>query len=306
MARLRIREVKKGDTTFAFLAGEVVKVSGKDGVVKNVTLRGTRFDRKSGKNVPTQTTVAFWNSNDTDKKLEGKGQYADRIAAAKVREGVFLLVLAIKREDGTLSGVDFKYSGRITVRGGDEYTKSDGSKGVTKDTNVILGYISNAKLDKVTMKDEEVSVAHLTVPLTGRDGETEFHNISIISNEDRPEAAENAYRLLHPYTKKGEEKKTCQRAILICGEDTHFGEDDETKHSYNCYRFEFAPKGNGNSQAPDSGNSGNGNGDAANQQNTDKTPAENDEFENVPDDISGDLPFDDNEDDDYEEALPWA
>ncbi len=248
MAKLILSERNTNGTTLVVLAGEVTKVvDGKGnaaGKVKTVTLKAKRYDKAKKEEVDAYASVAFWNSQDRDKQLEGKAQYADRITNAKVRPGVYLMVLAAKREDGTLTGLDFKYSGVITLRGGQEYQKEDGSKGVTKDMNIIMGSVTKA------VQDVERGVARITIPTTGRDKKTEFHSISVWDSEQNPQAAENAVKYLAPYEKQDESaesgvKKVYKRAIFVCGENTHFGKAEGDGNSYTAFRYEFVPQTSG-------------------------------------------------------------
>jgi hypothetical protein len=232
-------EASRGN--YRIIAGEVTKVApGKgsaEGKVVNITLSGTRYDKKAKKNINAKAEVAFWNSQSNDDQLEGKKQYADRITAAKVREGVFLIVLAIEREDGTLTGFDFKYNGVLTLRGGQNEAGEE-----IKDTNVILGTVTKAVLDA------ERGLARVTVITDGRDT-AEFHNISIWDNERRPEAAENAAKYLAPYEKDG--KKIHKKAVFVCGENTHFGKPDGEGNSYSAFRYDFVPTSNSASAPAD-------------------------------------------------------
>ncbi len=286
MAKLILTERVNNGTTLVVLAGEVTKVvDGKGnaaGKVKTVTLKAKRYDKTKKKEIDAYASVAFWNSQNRDKQLEGKAQYADRITNAKVRPGVYLMVLAAKREDGTLTGLDFKYSGVITLRGGQEYEKEDGSKGVTKDMNIIMGSITKA------VQDIERGVARITIPTTGRDGNTEFHSISVWNNDQNPQAAENAVKYLAPYEKQDEAaedgvKKVYKRAIFVCGENTHFGKP-EGGNSYTAFRYEFIPQTSGGEKTADDSDPA----DAAAEAPASETPS-------TPDD--GFMP--------EEEKLPW-
>lgn len=293
MAKLILTERKGNDgTTLVVLAGEVTKVvDGKGnaaGKVKTVTLKAKRYDKAKKEEVDAYASVAFWNSQDRDKQLEGKAQYADRITNAKVRPGVYLMVLAAKREDGTLTGLDFKYSGVITLRGGQEYEKEDGSKAVTKDMNIIMGSITRS------VQDVERGVARITIPTTGRDGGTEFHSISVWNNDQNPQAADNAVKYLAPYEKQDETaeggvKKVCKRAIFVCGENTHFGKTEEDGNSYTAFRYEFIPQTNGGE-----GTANDSDPAAAAETPASEAPSTADDgFENIPENLMED------------EKLPW-
>ena len=300
MAKLILTERQGADgTQFVVLAGEVTKVAdGKGnaaGRVKTVTLKAKKYDKSKKDEVDAYASVAFWNSQDRDKMLEGKAQYADRITNAKVRPGVFLLVLAAKREDGTLTGLDFKYSGVITLRGGYEVEK-DGKKQVIKDMNIIMGSVSKA------VHDLERGVTRITIPTTGRDKETEFHSISVWNTDQNPQAAENAVKYLAPYEKEDPEaengrKKVYKRAIFVCGENTHFGKPDGDGNSYTAWRYEFVPAANAGQQ--------NGAG-SPQADNTGQKP-DADGFMDIPDGIDEELPFrgDSDAEDASEEKLPW-
>ena len=139
-----------------------------------------------------------------------------------------------------MSGLDFRYSGVIRLHGGEKYEKANGEKAVTKDMNIISGSITKA------VYSVERGCCRLTVPTTGKDGETEFHSITVWNSDRNPQAAENANKFFAPYEKDG--VKVYKRGIFVCGENTHFGkaaDDPDTGNSYTCFRYEFIPKSGG-------------------------------------------------------------
>lgn len=230
----RLFNAERGD--LVVLSGEVTKVAGgkgaAEGKVQTVTLKGTRYSKSATKEIEAVASVSFWNSQDRDKMLEGKGQLADRIVNAKVRPGSFISVLAGKKEDGSLVGLNFIYSGVLTLRAKEGELTPAGKP--VKDMNIISGSVTKAVLDA------ERGMARITIPTTGMDGETEFHSITIFNSERNPQMAENAVKYLAPYEKDG--KKVYRKALFICGENTHFGKPDGDGNSYVAFRYEFIPK----------------------------------------------------------------
>lgn len=277
---------------YVVLAGTVVKViegtGSAAGQVVTLTLEGEKWDKNQKKNVRARSMVSFWNSKDEKKVSEGKGQLADRIRKAKVHVGSFLTVLAVRRDDGKLNGLNFQYSGVLKIQGGDKYTNEDGTEGVTKDVNIIIGTITKVVLD------DERGMARVTIPTTGRDNETIFHSISVWNTENSPSQATACLDYLAPYTK--DDKKVYRQAIFVCGENTHFGKtaDDPTAgNSYNCYRFEKIVKTKADNNEKD---------DCDNDSVVNPGNAGEDEFLNIPDSLSDEDGFVDISDD---ADLPW-
>jgi hypothetical protein len=187
--------------------GEVISVKpGSNENVVNVELKGVLWNTEEKKEEEKILSIAFWN-NDTVKM-------ADRIAAAKVKEGSILTV-DIYDNDGKISGNNFKYQGHWVIPATEE----------AKERNVFMGTV-------ILHEDPDGRFVRVSMPVQGKgDEEPTWASITFWNNESS-NLADRAKKVL------GEREGKKAKAVIICGENKPYNE----KPSYNAYDFILLPR----------------------------------------------------------------
>ena len=180
------------------------------GRVVNVKIEGTVWNKEKSVEEVKTLDIAFWNSDD-----DGKKKLADRVLKAGIKAGNFITALVVLKEDDKATGINFKYSGLWKFPAHDDQ----------KEVNVFVGPVCS--LDEHECASGKF--VKISMPVKDRDGNTEWHKITLWNN-DSAAMADRAKACLKP---RADGTKT--QAIVSCGESIPYNDNP----SYTGFRFEL-------------------------------------------------------------------
>lgn len=177
--------------------------------VVNVELEGSVWNSELEQEELKTLNIAFWNTDVV--------ALADRVKAAKVREGSILMV-EIYEKDDKCNGNRFWYKGHCQIP----------AKEGTKERNIFMGTVASIQTN-VTANNNKYTRISMPVDVV-RGGEPEWMSIAFWNNE-KSNIADRAEKCLG--VRNGKKAK----AVVICGETKEY----DGRPQYNGFDFKLIP-----------------------------------------------------------------